>query len=96
MLRKPDLLQTILEYILALHRQSEQVAQKIRRHTVAFRRTVINLIREGVSKGEFAPVDAALAALRADKATVVAAGDLAALLSERRESETGETDGAMS
>ncbi len=61
MLRKPDLLQTILEYILALHRQSEQVAQKIRRHTVAFRRTVINLIREGVSKGEFAPVDAALA-----------------------------------
>ncbi|HOG51785.1 MAG TPA: TetR/AcrR family transcriptional regulator [Lentisphaeria bacterium] len=61
MLRKPDLLQTILEYILALHRQSEPVAQKIRRHTVAFRRTLINLIREGVSKGEFAPVDAALA-----------------------------------
>ena len=42
------------------------------------------------------PVDAALAALRAGKAAVVAAGDRAALLSERRESETGETDGAMS
>ena len=42
------------------------------------------------------PVDAAHSALRADKATVVLAGDLPALLSERRESETGETDGAMS
>ena len=34
------------------------------------------------------PVDAALAALRADKAAVVAAGDLAALLSEQGESKT--------
>ena len=39
------------------------------------------------------PVDAALAALRAGKAAVVAAGDLAALLSEQGESKT---DGAMS
>jgi hypothetical protein len=39
------------------------------------------------------PVDAAFSALRADKATVVAAGDLAVLLSELGESET---DGAMS
>ena len=39
------------------------------------------------------PVDAALAALRAGKAAVVAAGDLAALLSELGKSET---DGAMS
>ncbi|MDD4099133.1 MAG: TetR/AcrR family transcriptional regulator [Lentisphaeria bacterium] len=61
MLHNPDLLQTILEYILALHRQSEPVARKIRRHTVAFRRTLMNLIRQGVAKGEFAPVDAALA-----------------------------------
>ena len=34
------------------------------------------------------PVDAALSALRADKAAVVAAGDLAALLSELGKSET--------
>ena len=34
------------------------------------------------------PVDAALAALRAGKAAVVAAGDLAALLSELGKSET--------
>ena len=61
MLRNPDLLQAILEYILALHRQSEPVARKIRRHTVGFRRTLMNLIREGVGKREFAPVDAALA-----------------------------------
>ena len=39
------------------------------------------------------PVDAALAALRAGKAAVVAAGDLAALLSEQGGSEM---DGAMS
>ena len=36
------------------------------------------------------PVDAAITALRADKATVVAAGDLTALLSELGESETDE------
>ncbi|MDD3694617.1 MAG: TetR/AcrR family transcriptional regulator [Lentisphaeria bacterium] len=47
------LLQAIIEYLIAQRRQGEDVARKVRRHTMAMRRTIVQLLREGVAKGEF-------------------------------------------
>ena len=49
---------------------------------------VLHQIPTRAGEAVCSPVDAALAALRAGKAAVVAAGDLAALLSELGKSET--------
>ncbi|MFA6817246.1 MAG: TetR/AcrR family transcriptional regulator [Lentisphaeria bacterium] len=49
----PQLLQVIAEYLIRQRRQGEDVARKVKRHTVALRRTIKQLIREGVASGEF-------------------------------------------
>ena len=47
------LLFAVTEYLIAQRHQDEDVARKVRRHTMAMRRTIIQLLREGVAKGEF-------------------------------------------
>ncbi|MFA6928783.1 MAG: TetR/AcrR family transcriptional regulator [Lentisphaeria bacterium] len=47
------LLQAITEYLIAQRRQGEKVARKVRRHTMAMRRTIVQLLREGMENGEF-------------------------------------------
>lgn len=58
----PQLLQAISEYLLDQRRIGENVAAKVRRHTVAMRRTLIQLLREGVANGEFEPMNCLLIA----------------------------------
>jgi len=47
------LLLAITEYLISQRRQSEDVARKVRRHTMATRRTIVHLLHEGVENGEF-------------------------------------------
>ncbi len=47
------LLQAITEYLIAQRRQGDNVARKVRRHTMALRRTIVKLLREGMDNGEF-------------------------------------------
>jgi AcrR family transcriptional regulator len=48
-----QLLQSITEYLMEQRRQGEEVNRKVRRHTMALRRTITQLLREGMEKGEF-------------------------------------------
>lgn len=50
------LLQSIVEYLSGQRRCGDNVARKVRRHTVALRRTLVQLVREGVAAGEFGPM----------------------------------------
>ncbi len=52
----PELLQTIIEYLLAQKRQGESVERKIRRHTVTFRCEIKNFVQDGIASGEFRQV----------------------------------------
>ena len=52
----PELLRTIIEYLLAQKRQGESVERKIRRHTVTFRCEIKNLVQAGIASGEFRQV----------------------------------------
>lgn len=56
----PELLQTVIEYLIAQKRQSEPVERKIRRHTVAFRSAINELVQEGIAAGEFKKVSPAM------------------------------------
>lgn len=47
------LLDAITEYLIDQQRQGESVTRRVRRHTVAIRHALIQLVREGVSSGEF-------------------------------------------
>ena len=47
------LLQAITEYLIAQRRQGDNVARKVRRHTLAMRLTIVKLLREGMESGEF-------------------------------------------
>ena len=47
------LLQAITEYLIAQRRQGDDVARKVRRHTMMLRRTIVTLLREGMDNGEF-------------------------------------------
>jgi AcrR family transcriptional regulator len=47
------LLQAITEYLIMQRRQGEDVARKVRRHTMAMRRTIVQLLHEGMDTGEF-------------------------------------------
>lgn len=58
----PPLLQAIIEYLISQKRQGESVEKRIRRHTVGFRRTVTNLLYEGISRGEFRQVSPSILA----------------------------------
>lgn len=58
----PQLLQAITEYLIDQRRMGEDVSTKVRRHTVVMRRTLIQLLREGVANGEFRPLDCRLTA----------------------------------
>lgn len=60
--RSRHLLQAIVEYLINQRRQDLPVARKIRRHTVAFRRTLKKLVQEGVESGLFRVADPDLAA----------------------------------
>ncbi len=57
MLKSPSLMQNIMEYLFSKRRQGELLDRRILRHTVALRRTLKNLLREGIQKGEFTPVN---------------------------------------
>ncbi len=61
-LSNPELLQAITEYLIDQRRAGDNVAIKVRRHTVAMRRTLIQLLREGIAKGEFKKQDCRLTA----------------------------------
>lgn len=50
------LLDAITEYLIDQRRQGESVGRRVRRHTLALRRTLTDLVREGMGKGEFQPV----------------------------------------
>ena len=50
------LLDAITEYLIDQRRQGESVSRRVRRHTLALRRTIVDLVREGVEKGEFRDV----------------------------------------
>ncbi len=52
----PELLQTVIEYLLAQKRQGESVERKIRRHTVTFRCEIKNMVQYGIASGEFRQV----------------------------------------
>ena len=52
----PELMETIVEYLLAQKRQGESVERKIRRHTVTFRCEIKNLVQDGIASGEFRQV----------------------------------------
>ncbi|NLF94007.1 MAG: TetR/AcrR family transcriptional regulator [Oligosphaeraceae bacterium] len=58
----PQLLQAITEYLIDQRRMGEDISAKVRRHTVVMRRTLIQLLREGVANGEFRPLDCRLTA----------------------------------
>jgi AcrR family transcriptional regulator len=60
--RSRPMLQAIVEYLINQRRQGLPVARKIRRHTVAFRRTLKKLVREGMDAGLFRRMDPDLAA----------------------------------
>ncbi|MBQ6474073.1 MAG: hypothetical protein IJJ33_18935, partial [Victivallales bacterium] len=45
----------IVEYLTIQRRQEKSVEKKIRRHTVTFRRTLRNLLLEGMANGELRP-----------------------------------------
>jgi len=60
--RSRHLLQAIVEYLINQRRQDLPVARKIRRHTVAFRRTLKKLVQEGTDTGLFRVANADLAA----------------------------------
>jgi len=60
--RSRHLLQAIVEYLINQRRQDLPVARKIRRHTVAFRRTLKKLVQEGMETGLFRVTDPDLAA----------------------------------
>ncbi len=47
------LLQAITEYLITQRRQGEDVSRKVRRHTMAMRRTIVQLLHEGMDQGEF-------------------------------------------
>ena len=47
------LLDAITEYLIDQRRQGESVARRVRRHTLALRRTLVDLVREGIDRGEF-------------------------------------------
>ena len=59
--RSRHLLQAIVEYLINQRRQEQPVARKIRRHTVAFRRTLKKLVQEGIETGLFRVTDPDLA-----------------------------------
>ncbi|MGI5924396.1 MAG: TetR/AcrR family transcriptional regulator [Lentisphaerae bacterium] len=60
--RSRRLLQAILDYLIDQRRQDLPVARRIRRHTVAFRRTLKKLVQEGIDSGLFRVTDPDLAA----------------------------------
>lgn len=60
--RSRPMLQAIVEYLINQRRQGLPVARKIRRHTVAFRRTLKKLVHEGMDAGLFRRMDPDLAA----------------------------------
>jgi len=60
--RSRHLLQAIVEYLINQRRQEQPVARKIRRHTVAFRRTLKKLVQEGIETGLYRVMDPDLAA----------------------------------
>ena len=47
------LLSAITEYLIKQQRNGENVQRRVRRHTVMLRRTLVDLVREGVDSGEF-------------------------------------------
>ena len=51
----PEMVRSIHEYLLSQIRQGENVARKVRRHTIVVRWTLIRLSREAVQNGEFRP-----------------------------------------
>lgn len=60
--RSRRLLLAIVQYLLDQRRQDLPVARRIRRHTVAFRRTLKKLVQEGIDSGLFRVTDPDLAA----------------------------------
>ena len=52
----PELLETIVEYLIAQKRQGEAVERKIRRHTATFRCEIKNLVQDGIASGVFRQV----------------------------------------
>ena len=55
------LLTVILDYVLAAHRQEEDLSYYIRSHTIGLRRVIHSLIVEGIRTGELRKLDAKLA-----------------------------------
>ncbi len=51
--RNPEMVRSIHEYLLSQVRQGENVARKVRRHTIVVRWTLIRLSRDAVKNGEF-------------------------------------------
>lgn len=47
------LLSAITEYLIDQQRNGENVQHRVKRHTVMLRRTLVDLVREGVDSGEF-------------------------------------------
>ena len=51
------LLGAITEYLIDQQRLGENVQNRVRRHTVVLRHTLVNLVRDGVDSGEFQDVN---------------------------------------
>ena len=52
MFKWPELLQTIVEYLIGLRRSDEPTSKRVRLHTIGFYRVLARLVREGIKNGE--------------------------------------------
>ena len=61
MFKSPQLLQTVVEYLIGLRRSEEPTSKRVRLHTIGFYRVLAQLVREGVNNGELRRMDCLMA-----------------------------------
>ncbi len=61
MFKSPQLMQTVVEYLIKLRRSSEPTSKRVRLHTIGFYRVLMRLVREGINNGELRRMDCLMA-----------------------------------
>ena len=61
MFTSPQLLQTVVEYLIGLRRSGEPTSKRVRLHTIGFYRVLARLVREGINNGELRQMDCLMA-----------------------------------